>query len=46
MMKKSAVAEHACMGESPHNPLGGDHSARPWQRTGVVGEGGSGQSSK
>ena len=28
------------MGESPPNPLGGDHSAGPWQRTGAVGEGG------
>ena len=28
------------MGESPHDPLGGDHSAGPWQRTGAVGEGG------
>ena len=46
MMKKSAAAEHACMRESPPDPLGGDHSARPWQRTGTVGEGGPGQSSK
>ena len=28
------------MGELPHNPLGGDHSAGPWQRRGAVGEGG------
>ena len=28
------------MGESPFDPLGGDHSAGPWQRTGAVGEGG------
>ena len=26
--------------ESPPDPLGGDHSAGPWQRTGAVGEGG------
>ena len=32
------------MGESPSNPLGGDHSAGPWQRTGAVGEGGSAHS--
>ena len=31
----------ACMGESPPDPLGGDYSAGPWQRTGAVGEGGS-----
>ena len=30
----------ACMGESPSNRLGGDHSAGPWQRTRAVGEGG------
>ena len=30
----------ACVGESPPDPLGGDHSAGPWQRTGAVGEGG------
>ena len=29
-----------CMGESPSDRLGGDHSAGPWQRTGAVGEGG------
>ena len=23
----------ACVGESPSNPLGGDQSAEPWQRT-------------
>ena len=28
------------MGESPSDPLGGDHSAGSWQRTGAVGEGG------
>ena len=28
------------MGESPSDPLGGDHSAGPWQRTRAVGEGG------
>ena len=31
------------MGEPPHNPLGGDHSSAPWQRTGALaslGEGG------
>ena len=28
------------MGESPPDPLRGDHSAGPWQRTGAVGEGG------
>ena len=28
------------MGEPPPDPLGGDHSARPRQRTGAVGEGG------
>ena len=27
------------MGESPPNPLGGNHSAISWQRTGAVGEG-------
>ena len=27
------------MGESPPDPLGGDHSAGPWQRTVAVGEG-------
>ena len=30
----------ACVGESPSNQLGGDHSAGPWQRTEAVGEGG------
>ena len=30
----------ACVGESPSDPLGGDHSVGPWQRTGAVGEGG------
>ena len=30
----------ACVGESPSDRLGGDHSAGPWQRTGAVGEGG------
>ena len=29
-----------CMGEPPLNPLGGDHSPGPQQRTGAVGEGG------
>ena len=29
----------ACIGEPPTNPLGGNHSAGPWQRI-VVGEGG------
>ena len=29
----------ACIVESPLDRLGGDHSARPWQRTGAVGEG-------
>ena len=29
------------MGEPPPDPLGGDYSAGPWQRTGAVGEGGS-----
>ena len=29
-----------CVGEPPPNPLGGDHRTGPWQRTGVVGEGG------
>ena len=29
-----------CMGEPPPDPLGGDHSAGLWQRTGAVGEGG------
>ena len=28
------------MGESPPDPLGGDHSVVPWQRTGAVREGG------
>ena len=28
------------MGESPPDPLGGDHSAGSWQRTRAVGEGG------
>ena len=28
------------MGEPPPDPLGGDHSAGPWQRTVAVGEGG------
>ena len=28
-----------CMGEPPLDPLGGDHCAGPWQRTGTVGEG-------
>ena len=28
------------MGESPHDPLGGDHSIGAWQSTGAVGEGG------
>ena len=27
------------MGETPPDPLGGDHSAGPWQRTVAVGEG-------
>ena len=26
----------ACVGESPPDPLGGHHSAGPWQRTGAV----------
>ena len=30
----------ACVGESPPDPLGRDHCAGPWQRTGTVGEGG------
>ena len=30
----------ACVGESPSDRLGGDHSPGPWQRTGAVGEGG------
>ena len=30
----------ACVGESPSDRLGGDHSAGPWQRTGAVAEGG------
>ena len=30
----------ACVGEPPPDPLRGDHSAGPWQRTGAVGEGG------
>ena len=30
----------ACVAESPPDPLGGDQSAGPWQRTGAVGEGG------
>ena len=32
-----------CMGEPPLDPLGGDHSSGPWQRTGALaslGEGG------
>ena len=29
-----------CVGAPPPDPLGGDHRAGPWQRTGVVGEGG------
>ena len=28
-----------CVGEHNTNPLGGDHSAGPWHRTGAVGEG-------
>jgi len=28
------------MGEPPLNPLGGDHSPGPQQRTGAIGEGG------
>ena len=28
------------MGKSPPDPVGGDHSAGPWQRRGTVGEGG------
>ena len=28
------------MGEPPPDPLGGDHSAGPWPKTGAVGEGG------
>ena len=30
----------ACMEEPPPDPLGGDHSAGPWQRTRAVGKGG------
>ena len=30
----------ACVREPPPDPLGGDHSAGPWERTGAVGEGG------
>ena len=26
----------ACVGESLFDPLGGDHSTAPWQRTGAV----------
>ena len=37
---KEVGCSGACMGEPPPNPLGGDHSAGPWQRTGAVGEGG------
>ena len=29
-----------CVGAPPPDPLGGDHRTGPWQRTGVVGEGG------
>ena len=29
-----------CMGEPPLNPLGGDHSPGPQQRTEAIGEGG------
>ena len=29
-----------CVGAPPPDPLGGDHHTGPWQRTGVVGEGG------
>ena len=29
-----------CVGESPSDRLGGDHSTGPWQRTGIVAEGG------
>ena len=29
-----------CVGAPPLDPLGGDHHTGPWQRTGVVGEGG------
>ena len=29
-----------CVGAPPPDPLGGDHRIGPWQRTGVVGEGG------
>ena len=39
MMEKSAVAEHAWEHHHPI-PLGGDHRTGPWQRTGIVGEGG------
>ena len=28
------------MGESPSDPLGGDYTAGPWQKTRAVGEGG------
>ena len=38
-MEKSAVAEHRWE-KLPPDPLGGDHSAGPWQRTRAVGEGG------
>ena len=30
----------SCVGAPPPDPLGGDHRTGPWQRTGVVGEGG------
>ena len=37
---EEVCCSRTCVGESPSNRLGGDHSAEPWQRTGVVGEGG------
>ena len=37
MVDKSAVASGTCMGESLSGPLGADHSAGPWWRTGPVG---------
>ena len=35
-----SLPPHHSSPESPLDPLGGAHSAGPWQRTGGVGEGG------
>ena len=37
---REVICSGACVGIPPPDPLGGDHRTGPWQRIGVVGEGG------